>query len=472
MTVMLMTCTLLRKVDLPPPSNEYTGIPHYCISSFLTLSSMELKRHRLPPLCLLLTFLHDNDLNLVLPGLGRANNDDFLYTHILHGLEVLLALDGTFIRVEVGGSKNLAGAIEREASVDEGAHLVIEGLAVVYVQGTRGIAVFVECNNECEGVVLHKTGGTARTVAAWDDVTTLHEKGNLLEGSWDSVVTCTTVSGEVKVVIVGLVICNIDRDTVSALLCNWLGEETSGTNVELIVDLKTTLIVRVDPEVGPDDRRTGSVSLVESSVPGREELVSKSQGLGDDLRVGRASNVWLTATSIDVSMATEEGVVDTSLVPASQEFFARVTEETSDICTAEGEARDTLVEHHRDGSLEVSPLGLIVAGPHGSSALTARVESSGKDEGAANLSLLTLSDGLVGRIVEGHAVDVVNVAMLPVTMMQIVLGHSRLRTVEHRRLVHIVPDEGVVGSTLELVVVEQTLPPVDGSRVEAVDPHG
>ena len=172
-----------------------------------------------------------------------------------------------------------------------------------------------------------------------------------------------------------------------------------------------------------------------------------------------------------MSVATEEWVIDTSLIPASQEFFARVTEETSNIRTTEGEARDTLVEDHGYGSLKMTPLSLVVASPHGSSALTARVESPGKHEGTANLTLLTLRDGLVCRIVESHTVDVMNIAMLPVTVMQVVLGHSCLRAVEHRGLVHVVPNEGVVGSALELVVVEQALPPVDGSRVEAVNPH-
>jgi len=120
----------------------------------------------------------------------------------------------------------------------------------------------------------------------------------------------------------------------------------------------------------------------------------------------------------------------------------------------------------------MTPLSLVVASPHGSSALTTGVESSGQHEGTANLALLAFGDGLVCCIVESHAVDVVNIAVLPVTVMQVVLGHGCLRAVEHRGLVHVVPNEGVVGSALELVVVEQALPPVDGSRVEAVNPHG
>ena len=472
MTMVLMPRTLLRKVNLPPPSNEHARIPYYRVRGLLALGSMELKRYRFPPLRLLLAFLHDNDLSLVLPGLRRANNDDLLHAHLLHGFKVFFALDSTLVGVEVGGSKDLTGAIEGEAAVDKGAHFIVEGLAVVHVQGSCSISVLVECDNEGEGVVFHKTRGSTRAVTAWDDMTSLHKQWNLLEGSWNSVVSCTAVSGEVEVVIVGLVVRNVDRDTVGALLGNWLGKETGGTNVELVVDFKTTFIVRVYPEVGPDNGCASSVSLVESSVPGREELVSKTQSLSNNLGVGRAGNIWLTATSVDVSMAAEEGVVNASLIPASQKFLARVTEEASNVCAAEGEARDTLVEHHRDGSLEMGPLSLIVASPHGSSTLTARVEGSSKNEGATNLSLLALGDGLVGRVVEGHAVDVVNVAMFPVTMVKVILGHSCFRAVEHRGLVHVVPDEGVVGGTLELVVVEQALPPVDGSWVKAVDPHG
>jgi len=343
MTMMLMPGTLLSEVDLPPFGNKHPRVPHHRIRSLFTLGSMELKRHRLLPLCLLLTFLHHDDLRLVLPSLRCADNDDLLDAHLLHRLEILLALDSTFARVEIGGSENLAGAVEGEAAVDEGTHFIVEGLAVVNVQSTGSVTVFVESDDQSEGIVLHEARGTTRAVAAWDDVATLHKKRNLFERSWYSVVPSAAVSGEVKVVVVGLVVREVDRDTISTFLCDWLGEKTSGTNVELVVDFETTLVGRVDPEVGSDDRRTSCVSFMESSVPGRQKLVTKTKGLSDDLRVRRASNVWLAATSVDMSVATEERVVDTSLVPASQEFFAWVTEETSNIRTTEGEARDTLV---------------------------------------------------------------------------------------------------------------------------------
>jgi len=38
-----------------------------------------------------------------------------------------------------------------------------------------------------------------------------------------------------------------------------------------------------------------------------------------------------------------------------------------------------------------------------------------------------------------HAVDVVYVAMFPAAVMDAVLVHSDLRSIEHRRLVHVVP---------------------------------
>ena len=269
MTMMLVPSTLLCEIDLPPSGNEHPRIPHYRIRSLLTLGSMELKRHRLLPLRLFLTFLHDDDLRLVFPNLGRADDDDLLDAHFLHGFEVLLTFDSAFVGVEVGGSKDLAGSIEGEAAVDDGTHFVVKGLAIVNVQSTGSVAVFVESDDQSEGVVLHESRGTTRTVTAWDDVATLHEKRNLFERSWYSVVSSAAVSGEVKVVVVGLVVREVDRDTVSTLLCDWLGEKTSGTNVQLVVDFETTLVSRVDPEVGSDDRGTGGVSLVEGSVPGR-----------------------------------------------------------------------------------------------------------------------------------------------------------------------------------------------------------
>ncbi|KAI6762797.1 hypothetical protein HG530_008777 [Fusarium avenaceum] len=60
--------------------------------------------------------------------------------------------------------------------------------------------------------------------------------------------------------------------------------------------------------------------------------------------------------------------------------------------------------------------------------------------------------------------------MLPTSMVNVVLGHRHLRSIENRRLTHVVPHPGVVHGTLEAVKLEHLLPPFDRLGVEAVNP--
>lgn len=73
---------------------------------------------------------------------------------------------------------------------------------------------------------------------------------------------------------------------------------------------------------------------------------------------------------------------------------------------------------------------------------------------------------------EGHAVEVVDVAVLPIVIMEVVFGHGGLRAVENRGLVHVIPDPGIWGRADELFEVEKGFPPDLGGRIEAVDPVG
>ena len=60
--------------------------------------------------------------------------------------------------------------------------------------------------------------------------------------------------------------------------------------------------------------------------------------------------------------------------------------------------------------------------------------------------------------------------MFPVVIVDIVFWHSHFRPVEDRRLVHVIPDESVLHSTLECIILEQGDPPFDGQRVEGINP--
>lgn len=107
---------------------------------------------------------------------------------------------------------------------------------------------------------------------------------------------------------------------------------------------------------------------------------------------------------------------------------------------------------------------------------------------------------VVGETYEEHAVDVVYVAVLPSTVMNIVLRHSDFGSVENRRLkgsrvrwlcsmrrrepdphlVHVVPDEHSIRGFLPaptrypLLVnkTEQALPPFSTGGIEEIDPSG
>jgi hypothetical protein len=154
--------------------------------------------------------------------------------------------------------------------MDKGAGLVVEGFAVVDVECSRGVAVFVQDDDEREGVVSPEAGGAAGTIAAGDDVAALHEKRDFVERGGHGVVAGARIGGVVEVVVVGLVVGDVDGDAVCAFFGHRLSEETGGADVELIVDGEASFIFGVNVEVGSDDGCTGGSCLVESSVPGRK----------------------------------------------------------------------------------------------------------------------------------------------------------------------------------------------------------
>lgn len=117
------------------------------------------------------------------------------------------------------------------------------------------------------------------------------------------------------------------------------------------------------------------------------------------------------------------------------------------------------------------PVGLIIASPHSSGALGASKEGASEDEGAAFLPRPEAAlQSFERRVVESHAVEVMNVAVFPVAIMKVVFGHGGLWTVEDGGFVHIIPDPGVRGGADELFEVEEGFPPGLGGRVETINP--
>ena len=169
-------------------------------------------------------------------------------------------------------------------------------------------------------------------------------------------------------------------------------------------------------------------------------------------------------------MTAEEGVPDTGLVPACQQLLFGIPKESSYISTTEWEAGDTVVQDHRDRGLQMRPRGLVVASPHGAHALRSSIERPCEDERPANLALLALDKSVVCGVNESHPVDVVHITVFPLIIVDIVLWHCRLGTVENRWFVHIVPDEHILHRALKGGVLEQTLPPFSGRWTKAVNP--
>ena len=117
----------------------------------------------------------------------------------------------------------------------------------------------------------------------------------------------------------------------------------------------------------------------------------------------------------------------------------------------------------------MGPGCLVVAGPHGAHALGARVVGAGEDEGAFG-GVVPFEHGFVGGVVEGESVEVVDVAVFPVAVVEVVLGHGSFGPVEDGGFVHVVPEEEVGCGAFEGLVAEEGVPPFAGGRVKAVDP--
>ena len=189
-----------------------------------------------------------------------------------------------------------------------------------------------------------------------------------------------------------------------------------------------------------------------------------------DLSVRVAGEVGFAAPCVDVGVAAEERIEGAGLVPARQELFGGIAEEAADVCAGEREAGDVVGEDHGDRGGQMRPDGLVVSCPHCAEALGAGVVGAGEDEGSTGGGWVAVDEGVERGVDEGHTVDVVDVAVFPVAMVDVILWHCGFGSIEDRGFVHVVPDEGVRSCTSEGFVGEERAPPFNSSRIEAVDP--
>ena len=71
-----------------------------------------------------------------------------------------------------------------------------------------------------------------------------------------------------------------------------------------------------------------------------------------------------------------------------------------------------------------------------------------------------------------HAVNVVNIAVLPVLVMQVRLWHGNFWASEDGRLIHVIPSEQCLRGSLVVAVIEKLCPFFSCFWVGIIDPRG
>jgi hypothetical protein len=169
--------------------------------------------------------------------------------------------------------------------------------------------------------------------------------------------------------------------------------------------------------------------------------------------VGFIKEIRFTTLAIQVCVRAEEWRERPNPVPAHEHLWLRISKKATDVSygslcrqqevgadiilkmltSGEGHARDTVRENHLDANVHVFPGSKVVASPHRAVALRASEEGTRKYEGPLG-RLTSLNKALRGDPRKEHPVDIMDVAVLPATMVDQVLGHGNLGSVENGRL--------------------------------------
>ena len=156
------------------------------------------------------------------------------------------------------------------------------------------------------------------------------------------------MGGVGEIIIVCLARREVDGDALSALCDDWFRKEACGAKVELVFQCKRGFVTGVCVKVWLEYGNTGDGGGVEGCIPSWEQLVTETKRLCYNRRIGLASEIWFTTTSVDVGVPTEERIKGASLVPAGEKLFARVAEEAANICPSKWEAGNVVRQEHRD----------------------------------------------------------------------------------------------------------------------------
>mmetsp|Transcript_10526 Transcript_10526/g.27887 ORF Transcript_10526/g.27887 Transcript_10526/m.27887 type:complete len:238 (-) Transcript_10526:1843-2556(-) len=196
---------------------------------------------------------------------------------------------------------------------------------------------------------------------------------------------------------------------------------------------------------------TIAVVVVEKRIEQRQQLIPQLQRRLQPFHRQVAKDVWLPPRSLQVGVIAQERVREhCKLIPPHHHLDVWVLEEATDVRADERLPAEGEGPNHGDGGLQVRPLRVIVACPDRCVFVRADEEGPGQHEWAVARDTFLQAFG--GRTMHVVSVHVVHVSVLDHAVgMDGVPGHRHLRPVEHRGLVHVVPDVQIGVGALVLV---------------------
>ena len=193
---------------------------------------------------------------------------------------------------------------------------------------------------------------------------------------------------------------------------------------------------------GPHQGSPRLIGMEKERIPKRQERVARPDRVPHHEHGRLLKHPRLPAPRVDMRVIPEEGLKRRGLIPARHQLRVGIPEEAAHVRADKRQAGDIHGQEHRRGHLQVAPLGRVVAGPHGGVALGAGEEGPGEDEGP-HFVVEPFEVAVKGGQDVGHAVNVVDLAVLHAAVVDVVLVHRDLGPVKNGRLVHIVPRPGV-----------------------------
>mmetsp|Transcript_10684 Transcript_10684/g.28545 ORF Transcript_10684/g.28545 Transcript_10684/m.28545 type:complete len:223 (-) Transcript_10684:617-1285(-) len=176
----------------------------------------------------------------------------------------------------------------------------------------------------------------------------------------------------------------------------------------------------------------------EERVPQRKVRVTRANRGRNLLSYFVAKQPGFPTICIEMRMSAEEGLKRRSLVPANEQLRRRIPEKASDVGARKCDCGKLQSEQHGDARAKVSPVRRIVSRPHRTVALAPCEEGARQHKRA--IAIVTCEQVTVVRCaMHEHAVEVVQIAVLPAARVSQMLCHGLLGPVENGWLVHVDP---------------------------------